>query len=924
MSAPDLHETSAATAPRWVGVPTPDDARWRVAAILLGYVVLGITVLGFNRSPVQVATTVVTAVLLDMLLHRLLRGGPPLFPLSALITGLGLSILVNYAHGLWLAAIPPMFAIASKYLFTFRGRHVYNPALFGVVACLLLGGGLISDSPAYQWGGSYAIGVFIVTLALFLFVLKINRMALVLSFLLFYAISVFARAWLTRWHMPMETWLLGALSSPPLYLFTFFMITDPQTSPPTRRAQVLVALCIVILDFALHLRETLSTLFYAAFVCASLRFLLSHAQAIRADARAWWAQSRGRLGRRLALVGAGVLAWFGIQGLVVADASYLPDFTLTEIGAETAGIESRPGQVLQSVDPRIASVAKWLLSVGDAVATADIDNDGLQDVFLSYPLKDDTSRAGLYRNVAGFRFERLHVPALERWVKEPARHGLPSGALFFDFDNDGDQDLLVLVGYGQTRLLRNRLIEDGAVAFEDVSNEVGLTQYTIAVAGTVADLDRDGRLDLAIGNPISSWLPGYAQPTRFNIFALPAPADAEDRRMFNVMHRTWHSANNGGGMSVLLSRQGRFVTLSDKQLDLVDEHRWTTAIGIADLNGDGWPDLYASNDFGPDQLLINEGDMRFRRVHGQVAGTIGRDTYKGMNVSIADFDNDGRMGVYVSNVHERLQAEGSMLWQLSGDARSVDGWSDRAMERGLLNENRFGWGAAVGDMDLDGRLDILQANGMVDNAYDRNDPGCPDYWYWNDKIALTRPDVHGFSDRWADLRGRCIFPHEKNRVYMNRGQHFVDVADRVGWSAPGNSRGVAMVDLDNDGDLDVIVTHQFAPASIYRNDRRADRPAAWVGLQLRGDGGHCNSDAIGSKVVLDYVEDGASKAQRREVIAVNGFSAQSDRRLLFGLGASSGPVTASVFWCAATTPQKFVLRPGQYHQLTMQKQGEQR
>lgn len=912
-----MNRPNLAPASRGISVPGSGDPRWRVAAILLTYVMLGITVLGFNRSPTQVATTVATAVLLDLLLHRVVRGGPPLFPLSAFITGLGLSILVNYAHGPWLAAVPPMFAIGSKYLFTFRGRHVYNPALFGLVACLLLGGGLISESPAYQWGGSYAIALFIVTLALFLFVLKINRVALVLSFLVFYAVSVLVRAWLTRWHMPMETWLLGAVSSPSLYLFTFFMITDPQTSPPSRRGQVLLALAIVTIDFALNLRESLSTLFYAAFICATFRFLWSHAQDVRAGAGAWWVQSRERLGRRIGLVGAGALAWFGIQGLVQADRSGLPGFTLTEVSAQATGIESRPGRVLQSVDPRIANVAKWLLSVGDAVAVADIDNDGRQDIFLTYPLKDDGSRAGLYRNLGGLRFERVPLPALDRLFKDPARNGLPSGAVFFDYDNDGDQDLLVLVGYGQTRLFRNRLVEDGVVAFEDVSDAVGLTQYTIAVAATVADFDRDGRLDLAIGNPINPWLRGYEAPTRFNIFALPAPADAGDRRMLNVMHRTWHDANNGGGMSAFLNRQGRFAPLSDRQLDLVGEHRWTVAIGAADLNGDGWPDLYVANDFGPDQLLINQGDASFRRVHGSVAGSIGRDTYKGMNVSIADFDNDGRVGIYVSNVHERLQAEGSMLWQLSGDARSVDAWADRASQRGLLNENRFGWGAAVGDLDLDGRLDILQANGMVDNAYDPDAPGCPDYWYWNDKIALTRPDVHGYTDRWADLRGRCIFPHEKNRVYLNRGQYFVDVADRVGWSVPGNSRGIALVDLDDDGDLDVIVTHQFGAASIYRNDRRDGRPVSWVGLQLQGDGKRCNRDAIGSTVALEVVENGVPRTQRREVVAVNGFAAQSDRRLLFGLGAASGPVTASVFWCAASTPQKVVLEPGQYHRLAM-------
>ena len=293
-----------------------------------------------------------------------------------------------------------------------------------------------------------------------------------------------------------------------------------------------------------------------------------------------------------------------------------------------------------------------------------------------------------------------------------------------------------------------------------------------------------------------------------------------------------------------------------------------------------------------------------------------------MNVSIADFDNTGKPGIYVSNVHEKLQAEGSLLWQRAGDAATVataDGWSDRAMQRGLLNENRFGWGAAAGDLDLDGRLDLLQANGMVDNAYDKGtEPGCPDYWYWNDKIALTRPDVHGYADRWADLRGRCIFPAELDRVYMNRGRHFVDVAPRVGWTAPGNSRGIALVDLDNDGNLDAIVTHQFAPATIWRNVRAKDKPAAWVGLQLVGDGKRCNRDAIGSQVTIDYKHAGETKTQRREVMAVNGFSAQGDRRLLFGLDGAMEPVGARIRWCGAQTSERVTLQTGQYHRLTMQ------
>jgi hypothetical protein len=906
----------------WLRFPTLKDPRVPVACILFSYLVLGMTVLGFNRGPLQVCLTILTAVILDFLLHRLLVGGKPLFPFSGLITGMGLSILTNYAHGYLYALVPPAFAIASKYLITFRGRHVYNPTLFGVVACIFLMDGMISSSPAYQWGGTYAVAAFVVTLALFFFALRINRMVLILSFLGLYAIALVARAWLTRWHMPMETWIMGALTAPSFYLFTFFMITDPMTSPNSRRGQFLMALGIVMIDFLLHLKESLSTFFIAAFVCATIQFLWWHGKALREGLAALAGRLRFAFRRWSILGTVGALFWFGVPSFAKVDKDVQPDFTLVEVQAAVAGITSRQGDIFEKVDPRIAHIAKWMLSVGDAVAVADVDNDGLQDIFVTYPLKAAEDRAALYHNLGNFRFERVAIPALRELFDYPEKHGLPSGAMFFDYDNDGDQDLLITVGYGKVRLLKNMLVEAGKPSFVDVTDSIGLSDYAISVAANAADFNHDGRLDLVIGNAMSPYLRDYDKPTPLNIFRLPRPEFAGDRRMFDFMHRTWHDANNGGGMALWRNNGTRFEKLSDQRLGIPADHRWTTAIGFADLNGDGWPDIYASNDFGPDQLLINQRNGSFTSIRGTIVGQMGHDTYKGMNVTVADFDNDGRAGIYVSNVHEKLQAEGSLLWTLTGDPAEAAGWTDRAMARNALNEKRFGWGAAAGDMDLDGRLDILQANGMVDNAYDRLYPGCPDYWYWNDKIALTRPDVHGYADRWADLRGRCIFPNEKNRVYLNRGQYFVDVAPQVGWDKPGNSRGVALVDLDNDGRLDVLVTHQFAALSIYRNVPQSTTRRDWVGLQLQGDGKSCNRDAIGTKVVVEYQQDSQAKSQSREVLSINGFSAQNDRRLVFGFGGLNTPkkpVTARIYWCGQPEPEVASLAAGRYYTLVQGK-----
>jgi Na+-translocating ferredoxin:NAD+ oxidoreductase RnfD subunit len=905
------------------------DPRWTIAFILGLYNVLGFTVLGFNRSPIQMLITSIMACTLELLLCRWVTK-KWIFPLSALISSFSLSLLLNFSHNYWILIVPVFFAIGSKYFLSLNGRHFFNPALTAVVMCLLFCENLITSAPAYQWTGIENLWIFMVLLGVFLLLPKINRHWLVISFLVTFTAQTALRALIMRHHLPFETLFLGTLTSPSFILFTFFMITDPMTSPKTKNDQIIVGASIAIVDLLYHIVQSYYTFFFAGFTVAAIRFLWFHFKIIR--------QSPGFIAWKQRIIAskypqklsgsmmAGILAFGAFS--IASNPAHLGkelNWTFTQIQPEQSHMDSKLGTIYSQVDPRIQHIIKWVFSVGDSVAVGDYDNDGKPDVFLTNMLKTPDFRAALFHNDGDFNFSRVALPEMTDRFSKPETYGVPTNALFVDYDNDGDLDLLITVAFGSPRLLQNQLSQTGKAEFIDVTKEVGLDEYHNSISANFFDFNRDGKLDLFLSNVWPDNLPDYDTPTPLNVFHLPAAAHEGDERMFNFMHASWHMANNGGKNFIYMQdAQGHFVRQDSDALGM-PETRWSLATGTADFDQDGWTDLYIANDFGPDDLYFNKEGKSLYNHKGEMFGSIGRDTYKGMNASIADINNDGYLDVYVSNVHHALQAEGSLLWVFSKDINGKMQIQDMATQLGALNDNRFGWGASLEDFDNDGWVDIIQANGMVDDTIDKTYDKCPDYWYINEKVARSAPSYHRLANKWGDIRGRCIYGKEKNRVYINQGadlgKKFYDVADLVGMSEETNSRGVAAADFNNDGRKDILVTHMFQPPTLMKNTLKANAKAPhWIGLQLRGDRKTCNSHAVGSQVKIHYKLGDKEYTQIKEVQLATGFSAQSDERLTFGLGDSDAPVHIDITWCGQQHESR-TLEVDKYHLVQMETAG---
>jgi hypothetical protein len=492
-----------------------------------------------------------------------------------------------------------------------------------------------------------------------------------------------------------------------------------------------------------------------------------------------------------------------------------------------------------------ADVLGMFTAGGAAVAVADYDNDGLDDLFVTS--SGEASRNRLFHNDGGLRFTDVTDRAGVAGGNDA--RSIVADALWFDYDNDGWRDLLV-ARFGTPILYRNQ----GDGRFIDATPGSGLTQFANSIAAIAFDYDNDGRLDVLLGHYF-------------------APNNLLDLRTTKVLPKDLDNATNGGGVTLWRNLGGgRFADVT-AQAGLAHHTGWTLDAGHGDLNDDGLQDLYLANDFGTDRLFINAGGGRFRDVTEQA---IGFDTKKGMNVDIADYDGDGRLDLAITNIYDEYMKECLMLWHNNGDGT----FTDLSRETGTC-ETLWGWAAKFADFDNDGWQDLMIINGL-------RSAGPANYIPVLVKM-ITTPDVD-FSDlaSWPAIGSMSWSGYQRKKLHRNLDGHtFKEVAADAGVDNENDGRGLAIADFDNDGRLDMFQTNADQPALLYRGV--PPRPGNWVQLALVA---RTTREAIGARITLTA----GGRRQIREVDGGNGYAGQSSTRVHFGIGDATRVDTLSIRW----------------------------
>ncbi len=527
-------------------------------------------------------------------------------------------------------------------------------------------------------------------------------------------------------------------------------------------------------------------------------------------------------------------------------------FTLTE-SAKPSGIEFRHSA--PRLDSKLDHIMDQVASMGAAVSVADFDRDGWQDLYVTN--SGEGSRNALYKNSGDGSFEDVTL-AVGLDGLNSRENGVSMGAVWGDYDNDGFEDLF-LYKWGKPELFHN----DSGKSFTRISEQAGLSKWVDANTAIWFDYDRDGKLDLFVG--------GYYADD----------VDLWNLKTTRMMPESFEYASNGG-------RKYLFHNLGDGRFEEASERlgikstRWALAAVAADLRGTGFPDLFIANDYGVSELFFNDGGKKFREVGRQTG--VGYAPKSGMTAAVGDVLNQGRFGIYVTNISEEgVLVQGNNLWMpKEGTAGDDIKYENLASAMGV---ELGGWsfGAQFGDLNNDGFQDIYVTNGNVSLDKEKS------YWYDYSKVAGGNRAIISDAANWPPLDGRSLSGYQKKRLWINDGAgSFKEVAQLVGVNDVFDGRSVALADFSNSGKLDVVVANQKGPLLFYKNTVAPEN--RWIAFDLEGS--MSNRSAIGAQVRVFW----NGQQQVQEVSGGSGFCAQNQRRIHFGLGKAKAIDRVEIRW----------------------------
>jgi hypothetical protein len=490
---------------------------------------------------------------------------------------------------------------------------------------------------------------------------------------------------------------------------------------------------------------------------------------------------------------------------------------------------------------------KYLLeTTGCGVAFYDYDNDGWLDIFLvngtrleGYPAGSEPT-SHLFRNNRDGTFTDVTTKA------GLVHSGWGQGVCVGDYDNDGWDDLYVTY-FGKNVLYHN----NGDGTFTDVSQKAGVagkgTRWSTGCA--FVDYDRDGRLDLFVANYIDLDLATAPVPESGPCLYKSVMVACGPPGMENGKNILYH--NNG---------DGTFTDVSEAAGILGANGTYGLGVLTADLDNDGWPDIYVANDSTASALYQNKKNGKFQDIAIEAGCALSPDgkPQAGMGISAADYDLDGNLDLIKTN----FAGDTPSLYHNQGGAN----FEDATFTAGLGAHTQYlGWGCGFFDMDNDGWPDILICNGHV------------------------YPEVE-------QLKTEAGYAQRKLLYHNLHNGHFADVSLQAGpgISEPSPSRGAAFGDFDNDGDIDVVVNTVNDYPQLLRCDSKLDHN--WI--KIRTIGTKSNRSGIGARLMCVTHPPGETKPHQQidEVRSGGGYFSQSDLRVHFGLGKAEKVDVLEIRW----------------------------